>query len=91
MFAVVVGSRLMLVQPLMCIERPPTTPGCGSTFVTGGGIVGESGVAVRTHRLGGYRLGVALSALAGPISPYGRDGTLRDFYFGGVAGVIVTF
>ena len=89
--AIVLGSRLMIVQPLMCLDQSMPSPPCGPQFSSAGGIVGEIGIAVRSDRLGGYRLGASLSALAGPMTPYGEELTLRDLYVGGLAGLIVTF
>jgi hypothetical protein len=62
-FIAFVGTRVLVVQPLTTLN-----PTSDVTFATGGGIVGEIGVELRTHWLGGYRLGANISALAGPIA-----------------------
>ena len=87
-FEVFAGSRLLIVQPMLC-SGPTIT--CSWPPIEAAGILGEVGAEVRTCRMSGYRFGIVLSALAGPMSPYGQDHSLRDLYVGGIAGLATTF
>lgn len=82
-FSIFAGTRLMILQPI-CTTQSTT---CGEAT----GIFGEIGFGLRTRRTSGYRIGLEVSALAGSLAPYGDDHSLHDFYYGGVAGVAVTF
>lgn len=89
MLSIFAGTRLMILQPIWCAAQNGFV--CSAPLVEASGIFGEIGIGLRAHRSSGYRIGVELSALAGSLAPYGDDHGLHDFYFGGIAGLAITF